>query len=550
MPQTYDDNPGGDTSFDDEAPQSDQGAGGSAALEYLVGQGDRPPPRVPPKPNWTEIANNLPTWNQGDEIDLQRLQNGAGYIRNQSISGRWGPQTTSFMTDQLNEQLGPMMQKKQQAVQFQKQQAKQEAMDQNATQSAMAIHDTGAAMSALPEQLQYIPMAHGTMVLGPDGKGGVQQFDTPEAPETTTAGGGGDQVDQVGPPAPGEDQGAGGQAQQPDLAADGQPYGDQARYSVVRGPDGVARQQRIPTAAEHAAMQAATPEQQMAIADRIGNGTFGTAAPQPDQGPMSIQSGPFRDVYQGGRLTSTNRPPPPQAGAGANRFLPSAEQLQAMHVAADAAVAHIQNPRYRELERARILGGMVHAFSTNAIHRQDAEDRATAAQKHQDFVTAQADRKEQAKAHKDQQEKDDQEFFKQYKVHEKALEDRITDARKKHGPDADLSGILGGRPETTDYLKHRGLAHDMAVDDVRKLRPGYQSPEQRAAPPPGPPRLRDDEAKAFANQYQKISAAHGAAPAADVAQRERQRQRTEEDLKRTGLNPTGGGISPWRIFGD
>jgi hypothetical protein len=293
-----------------QQPQTGPGDPPQPGPPPQTGQGD------PPQPNWSQIAAQTPTWNQGDEIDLQRLTNGASYARNQQMSGRWGAETTGAITSQLNEQLGPLMQRKAAAVQSQQQQAEQQALRQNAIVNGIRIADLTAQAKSFPQTIQelYNPNTGGVDRYVPDGKGGwtIQAAEPVQSPNGGSGSGG--EGEGGGSSSGGEGGGVGTgpppPADQP-LAPDGQPYGDRPRFRTVAGPDGVGRQQRIPTQAEFEAMQNATPEQQVAIADRIARGTFHAANPAGPQGGItaSIENGPYRETFDHGQLTGTNRPP-------------------------------------------------------------------------------------------------------------------------------------------------------------------------------------------------------------------------------------------------
>lgn len=232
-----------------------------------------------------------PVWSQADDIDLQRLLNGASVARQKAMSGEWGQETFASMQSQLDEQAQPLLMRKQASMQYAQQQQTQAALHQNALMQGVRNADMQNAAQAFPMTLhkEYNPDTKGfdTYYQTEPGKWNLQ----PSQPLTL------DPID-VGTeespaamgPIGGTDRNSGENQTQAPIAIDGLPYGDQPRFSTFTAPDGSTRQQRIPTLAEHQLVQQA-----------VG------ASP----GRMDITNGPFTDQFQNGRFTSTNRPPPP-----------------------------------------------------------------------------------------------------------------------------------------------------------------------------------------------------------------------------------------------
>jgi len=549
----------------DDGQQADDGGESNDAIYQRYQRGDLQPAGetgVSPgqqEPNWTAVATSMPTWNQGDEIDLQRLTNGASYVRNQAMSGRWGPETVDSITSQLNQQLGPMMQRKAQAEQFQQQQQVNQALHQNALTQGIRAADMKAQAATFPETIHelYNPNTGGIDRYIPDGKGGwqIQEAQDVLAASQSRAGGGegggeggGDAGGaDIGPPAPTQDQGP--------MAPDGKPYGDQPRYRPVTGEDGVTRQQRIPSRAEYEAMQNATPEQQVAIADRIARGTFGAANPLSTGGggfTGTIQNGPYRDQFAGGGLTQTNRPPAPPPAPAPQAGSPADFHRQAMDMVGPPPAqfyrgAHGQqmpNPAYsRWAADVRATAADLHKehrqqislAARDKLEDQREQNRQSLLQQRQDYQEHQKAQTEKANAwdtmyrhHVDklQEEWDKMRHSPAGGFKEIAPEDRPPEFQNRQAmereaenrADADWKrGHGGALPESRQVaLRQRQAADDAdAADRAKKLK---LTPEEQALYKTV--RLEHGAAHAAAQQAGNAPPAPPAPPAAPMSSRQ------------------------------
>jgi hypothetical protein len=492
---------------------------------------------TPDRIDWTKLMSTMPTWNQADDIDMQRLSNGASYIRNQAMSGRWGPETVNAMSNQLNDQLGPMMMRKKNADDFQQQQQLSQAVHQSALMGGIRAAELQQQAKAFPSTIQELhnPNTGGIDRYIPNGKGGwdIQQSERAE-PEVNRDGGD-EGAPEGGYMAPDDEGGA-----RP-LAPDGQPYGDTPRWRNVVGADGIGRQQRIPTQAEFDAMHEATPKDQEAIASQIAHGTFNAAMPgTPGQGlTASIENGPFREVYQGGQLTQTNRPPFPSQG----QEQPSPATGPAdFHRQATSIVGPPPQEWYKGAHGQRLPNPQfarwqndVRAMATELYKNYRQEQQFKEHQR-------QEEAKASAKENKDRTDKEDAAYAKRYQHHLDSLESQITHRRQQKGQNANLSDILtGGHGDTNDwYTIHRQMAHDRAMDDMRQTNPKYMSPQDRQPPadkpPPGPRAAPlSDDARARLSRLSNVDKKTHAEAAA--------RQKPREVV-----NPTTGGISPLEMF--
>jgi hypothetical protein len=359
-------------------------------MEEYDDQGIQPPaeqpqPEGPPEvPSFTSIAAGAPTWTSSDDVRYARKAASLGQLQDDIDQGFLYPHHAAEAAGPLVASLAEMNQRKQAADARQQQTATQAALAQNAAQRAveqadmqhraagfqatmhMFVDPTNGESTAFyqkrPGEWEPVPQKDKS---GPEdyvpapasGEGGVEGGATPGAAEGAGQGSG------EGGPLP--------------LGPDGRPLTDQPRHRTVTGDDGVARQQRIPTLAEHQAMRDATPQQQVGIAGQIARGTFGQAAGPPAAGgPLSIQNGPYTDQYQGGQLTGTDRPPAPQPEASpAGSHYEEAKKILGQPPPPFIRGAHgqtIPNPQYVAYQRAATAMAL-DMWKTDRQHAQHAE---------------------------------------------------------------------------------------------------------------------------------------------------------------------------------
>jgi hypothetical protein len=320
-------------------------------------------PQQPAKPDWSAIINQQ--WSQADDISLQKLMNGAAYIRDKANSGEHGPETTAALTDQLNDQLGPMIQRKQAAQQAASAEATQAALHQQAQAQAIQTANAAHAARAFPSSVaQHVDGQGNETNFVPDGKGGWTQIDKPDPgtayahlfPGTQDAG---DDASQERLPEVPDEQ-TERPPQQAPIGADGQTLSTQPRFRDVMGADGVVHHQRIPTLDEFNGAQA------------VGTGT------------QVIRNGPYTEVRHNGQLVSTNRPQP-QATQLGGKYAPNHDELEGYRAIAQHAVAGIQNPRVREAEFGKIMGSMV---SRHVMGKMQDEKQTAIAQRQQTGIAA------------------------------------------------------------------------------------------------------------------------------------------------------------------
>jgi hypothetical protein len=308
-----------------------------------------------------------------------------------------------------------------------------------------------------------------------------------------------------------------------DIAPDGQPYGDQPRYRTVQGPDGSPRQQRIPTAAEFEAMQAATPQQQTQIAGQIAGGTFGQPQPTGEGPTMTIQNGQYQETFDQGRLTSTNRPPlESQGGAGAHKdymaeALKSFGQLPPQRVT-DRFGRSVPNRDYENAMAHVRQSALV--LQRDDIKRQDEERKAAALEK-----------KAEAKSHQDNLDKD-------YKLHYGNLGKELKRVRDDNAK--------GGKEPLPDWAKDEDSMH---AEAVRRAKRANEDLHGRGQQPAGAGQAAAPAAKKVEPLADDVATtAEIKAKLAERAAAQALAARKEEARRAAIERPGGGGIGLSNFF--